>query len=386
MLEIDSALKRKSVFLLGPRQTGKSTFLKAIYPKALYVNLLRDKEYQSYMKDPGRLEETVAYFLENSQNRVVIIDEIQRIPQLLDEVHHLIEKHKDLRFILTGSSARKLKKNNVNLLGGRATRFHMYPLCFPELNFNFKKWQMRLQRGALPAIVDSKDFVSDLKDYVALYLREEIQAEGLSRSIKNFSRFLDFAALVNAEQVNYTSLGSDAQLSPSTVRDYFEILEDTLIGSVLPAFLMTTKRKAVTSGKFYLFDCGVVNSILGRTDVATSTPEYGKMLEQALYIEIKTYLDYKKVDKKIEYWRSTSQFEVDFLIFSNTNEIVAIEVKSSANPSKKDFKGLIALSEEFDLKRKLVVSGVDAPRKTEEGIEILPVEHFLRELWSGKYF
>lgn len=383
-LNLATALKRKSVFLLGPRQTGKSTYLRKTFPQALYINLLRSSEYQSYLKNPGRLQEVVRYFCEEGKSRLVIIDEVQKLPQLLDEVHDLIESDKALRFILTGSSARKLKGGSANLLGGRATKFQFYPLCFPELGSEApEKWLRHLSCGALPSVLDSTDPVADLKDYVGLYLREEIAAEGITRSIGNFSRFLDVAALVSGEQVNFTSLGSDVQLSPSTVRSYFEVLEDTLIGHTLPAFLQTKKRKAVSTVKFYFFDCGVVNSLLGRSQVAVGTPEYGKLLEQALFIEMKAYLDYNKIDKKLEYWRSTSQFEVDFLVYSDLKDIVAIEVKSGSNPSKKDYKGLLALEDDVKLKRKIVVCNTEQARKTEEGIEILPWATFLKKLWAG---
>jgi predicted AAA+ superfamily ATPase len=375
IINLKETLGRKSLFLLGPRQTGKSTYLKTAYPNALYINLLKNSEFKLYSKNPEKIQDVVKYFIENSDQRIVIIDEVQRLPDLLNEVHDLIEFDKSLRFILTGSSARKLKRGGANLLGGRASLYHMYPICYPELDSkDVKKWTQRFLIGALPSIINSKNPLSDLKDYVGLYLREEVLAEGLTRSIENFSRFLDFAALINAEQVNFTAIGSDAQISPSTVRDYFEILSDTLIGHTLPAFLSTKKRKAMSTGKFYLFDCGVVNSIIGRKDITQGTPEYGKMMEQAVFIELKTYLDYKKSDKKLEYWRSTSQFEVDFLVYSSLNDIVAIEVKGGANPSKKDFKGILALEEEFPLLRKLIVCNAELPQKIKKGIEIVSLQ------------
>lgn len=384
-LDLRQTLLRKSLFLLGPRQTGKSTYLRKSFPDALYINLLKSSEFQAYSKRPGKIQEVVRYFAQENKERVIIIDEVQRVPEILNEVHDLIESDKTLRFILTGSSARKLKSSGMNLLGGRASRYYFYPLCFSELGKEARNlWGQRISTGALPAIVTSTHPFDDLKDYVGLYLREEVAAEGLTRSIENFSRFLDFAALVNAEQVNFTSLGSDAQLSPSTVRSYFEILEDTLISHNLPAFLQTKKRKAMSTVKFYFFDCGVVNSLLGRTQVAIGTPEYGKMLEQAIFIELKAYLNYNRIDKRLEYWRSTSQFEVDFLVYSDLEDVVAIEVKSGANPSAKDFKGLKALEEEVPLKRKIVVCQAETPRKTKEGIEILPLVEFLEKLWAGK--
>ncbi len=385
IIDLRPTLKRKSLFLLGPRQTGKSTYLKSHFPKALYINLLKSSEFQTYSGNPGRLAEVVQYFTEHHQERIVIIDEIQKVPALLDEVHELIETHKSLRFILTGSSARKLKSSGANLLGGRASRFHLYPLCYPELGRgSFKKWLRRLSIGALPSVTDSESPFEDLQDYVGLYLREEIAAEGLTRSIENFSRFLDFAALCNGQQINFTSLGSDAQLAPSTVRSYFSILQDTLVGHLLPAFRETHKRKAMTTAKFYLFDDGVVNAILGRRAVAEGTPEYGQMLEQAIFIEIKAYLDYKRSEKRVEYWRSTSQFEIDFLVYGQTQNIVGIEVKAGANPTRKDFKGLLAFEEEFKLDRKIVVCRTPRPRKSAEGVEVISIKDFLEQLWDGK--
>lgn len=385
ILDLNVTLSRKSLFLLGPRQTGKSTFLRQNYPDALYVNLLKNSEFQLYSKEPEKLREAIRYYITHNPSRIIIIDEIQKLPELLDEVHDLIESDKSLRFILTGSSARKLKRKGANLLGGRASLYSFHPLCYAELGSDkYSEWQKRTDIGGLPAILNSPEPIEDLKDYVGLYLREKIAEEGLARSITDFSRFLDTAAFCNAEQVNYTAIGSDIQISPSTVRSYFEILEDTLIANTLPAFTETKKRKAVSTGKFYFFDCGVVNALLGRKNVALGTPEYGKILEQALYGEIKTYLDYKKIDRRIEYWRSTSQFEVDFLVYNDLKDILAIEVKAGNNPSKKDYKGLFALEEEFPLKRKIVVCNTSVSRMTAEGIEIMAVQEFLENLWSGK--
>jgi predicted AAA+ superfamily ATPase len=384
ILDFSKVLERKSLFLLGPRQTGKSTYLKARYPEALYINLLKSSEYQNYLKDPNFIYKNIKYFTETSSSRIVIIDEIQKIPHLLNDVHNLIEEDKSLRFILTGSSARKLKRGGANLLGGRASWIHFHPLCYPELSVNADElWLKSLTSGKLPPYIDSEKYFDDLQDYIGLYLREEILEEGLTRSIENFSRFLDFAAQMSGEQINYTAIGSDAQISPSLVRDYFEILSDTLIGHTLPAFLSTQKRKAMTSHKFYLFDNGVVNAFVGRRDVPKGTPEFGKSLELGIYSEILTYLNYKKSSKKLEYWRSTTKFEVDFLVYENTKEITAIEVKSTRTPSKKDFKGLLAFEEDFKLKKKIVVCLAESPQITAEGIEILPLFIFLQKLWAG---
>ncbi len=386
ILNLDEILKRKSLFLFGPRQTGKSTYLKNKYPEALYINLLRLKEYQQFQRNSSLLSEVVESYIE-SENTIglVIIDEIQKIPELLDEVHHLIEKNKTLRFILTGSSARKLKLKGVNLLGGRASWCQMHPLCFPEIEPHFADlWKKKLIIGGLPSIIDSIAPLEDLSDYIGLYLKEEISSEGLVRSIESFSRFLEFAAHTNAEQINFANLGSDANLPASTVRSYYTILTDTLIGFELPAFYQTKKRKALTSAKFYLFDCGVYNAIIGRTEIIKGTVEYGKVFEQALFLEIKAYLDYCQKNKKIEFWRSTSKFEIDFLVYDKLSEIIAIEAKASENPSEKDFKGFKAFEEDFKLLRKIVVCNAEKPRKTNTGIEIIPVKIFLKQLWSNK--
>lgn len=387
VLNITQILARKSLFLLGPRQTGKSTYLRTHFPEALYINLLKSSEYQNYLRDPSYLHKTVNYFVKNNMSRIVIVDEIQKIPSLLNDIHDLMEQNKSLRFILTGSSARKLKRGGANLLGGRASWIRFHPLCYPELGLNQDElWLNGLSSGKLPPIIDSPNYFDDLKDYVGLYLREEIQEEGLTRSLENFSRFLDIAALMNGEQINYTSIGSDAQISPTLVRDYFEILSDTLVGHLLPAFLATTKRKAMSTSKFYFFDNGVVNALTGRAFVPKGTPEFGKSLELAIYSEILAYINYRQCSKKVEYWRSISKFEVDFLVYDRVDEIVAIEVKSSAHPSKKDFKGLLALEEEYKLQKKIIVCQGEQPLLTEEGIEILPLSVFLKKLWQGDLF
>lgn len=387
ILNVTKTLERKSLFLLGPRQTGKSTYLRTHFPEALYINLLKSSEYQNYLKDPSYLHKIVSYFVKNNTSRLVIVDEIQKIPSLLNDIHDLIEQDKSLRFILTGSSARKLKRGGANLLGGRASWIYFHPLCYPELGPNQDElWLKGLSAGKLPPMIDSTNYFEDLKDYVGLYLREEIQEEGLTRSLENFSRFLDIAALMNGEQVNYTAIGSDAQISPTLVRDYFEILSDTLVGHLLPAFLATTKRKAMSTSKFYFFDNGIVNALTGRSFIPKGTPEFGKSFELAVYSEILAYLNYRQSSKKVEYWRSTSKFEVDFLVYDRVEEIVAIEVKSSMQPSKKDFKGLLALEEEHKLQKKIIVCQAEKPLLTEEGIEILPIFVFLKRLWQGDFF
>lgn len=391
ILDVSEILKRKSLFLFGPRQTGKSTFLRQQFPEALYINLLKNSEYQNILKTHDYLSNLILYYLSTSKKisklQIVIIDEVQKHPAILDDVHDLIEKHKNLRFILTGSSARKLKRNGANLLGGRASWIEFFPLCYSELGEDkIELWLSGLTKGKLPPFIQSEASYLELKDYIGLYLKEEIQAESLTRSIENFSRFLDIAGLSNTEQINYTSIASDAQISPKLAKDYFSILTDTLIGHLLHPFQTSLKRKSVSASKFYLFDCGVSAALTGRKEIAIGTPEYGKQLEQAVFLEIKTYLSYTRSEKKLEYWRSLSKFEIDFLVYENIKQIVAIEVKASSHPSPKDFKGFKAFEEEIPLFKKIIVCHASHPQITNDQIEILPIELFLKKLWSNELF
>lgn len=385
ILNIDKIIARKSLFLLGPRQSGKSTYLKTKYGEAFTVNLLKASEYLKFKNRPSLFAEEVEFQILKKNIKLIVVDEIQKIPELLDEVHRLIEDFKQVRFILTGSSARKLKKSGVNLLGGRASRIYFHPIVSAEYGFdNYEKNIVKnLNYGFLPSIMTSQDPWADLEDYVALYLKEEIHQEAIVRSLAGFSRFLNTVAITNAQQLNFTELGNDAQVPPRTVREYYQILEDTLVGSLLPAFQKTTTRKAITTAKFYLFDPGVANFLLGRKSVSPKTIEFGVLFEQAIYCEIKAYLDYHQMNDCLFYWRSTSQYEVDFLIRNKSDQWVAIEVKSSANPAPRDYKGIFALEEDLELKMKLVVCLADKPRITDKQIEILPLRIFLERLWGG---
>jgi uncharacterized protein len=240
--------------------------------------------------------------------------------------------------------------------------------------------------GGLPSVLTSTAPVDDLKDYIGLYLREEIQAEGAARSIENFSRFLDVAALCQCEQVNFSKIGSDAQVPARTVRDYFSILEDTLVGELLPAFAKTEKRKAMTSAKFYFFDVGVGNILARRVNPQVGSSEYGKALEHYIYTQLRARIDYDMPDAKLMYWRSTSQFEVDFVVETSDREYIAVEVKSGSHPNPRDWRGISALAEEIKLNRKIVISMGAERRMTEDDIEVLPAGEFLEDLWSGKVF
>jgi len=305
---------------------------------------------------------------------VVAIDEIQKLPELLDEVHRMIEDSR-VRFLMTGSSARRLRRGGVNLLGGRARSRNLHPFTRGELGSHFNL-DRALEFGLLPGIWFSDDPVDDLAAYAGDYLREEIAAEAAVRNVGAFSRFLDVAALSHGTMINFASLAGDAQVPATTVREYFQILEDTFLAHRVPALTESRKRKAVSTAKFYLFDIGLVRSLQGRRSLAPGTPEYGEAFESYLLQEIKAYCDYTRTPGPT-YWRSKSGFEVDF-VFAD----MAVEVKAKRNVSARDLRGLRALREEGLIRRYIVVSMETAPRVV-DGIEILPWTEFLDQLWDG---
>lgn len=387
VLELSSILDRKSVFLFGPRQTGKTTWLKTHFPNALYINLLSKKVFDDYLNRSNALESDIEIYLRNpDHSNIVIIDEIQKLPSLLDEVHNQIELNKKLRFILTGSSARKLKRTGANLLGGRASWRNLFPLVYPELKNELNsigQLERRILLGGLPAIFNSTKPFDDLQDYLQIYLNEEIKSEGLVRKYENFHRFLTVAALSNSKQINFTQIGNDAQTAPRTIHDYFQILEDTLIGFMLPAFTETLSRKAMTSAKFYFFDTGVSNAILGRQSLKMSTPEFGEIFEQFIVSEVRAFISYTGSKAEMFYWRSTSKIEVD-LIIKLKEEIYAIEIKSKNHPTTKDYSGLMAFKEDFPKAKTWVVTPEARHQIDHQKAEIFPVYQFLDLLWSGK--
>ncbi|MBI4412061.1 MAG: ATP-binding protein [Deltaproteobacteria bacterium] len=367
-------LEHKSVFLFGPRQTGKTTFLAKRYPKARTFNLLEADVFRDLSANPEYMRQRI-----RPLDRIVVIDEVQKLPALLDEVQLILDRDKNIRFILTGSSARKLKRGGVNLLAGRAWTCHMHPLVSVEVGPG--RLLHRINRGGLPPMLDSPLPHEELKAYVGTYLQEEIRAEGLTRSIENFSRFLTVAGLSNGQLVNFTKAGNDAQVPPRTVREYYQVLEDTLILHQLSPFQKTKKRKPVATSKYYFFDVGVANHLMNRREILPGSPEFGPTLEHLVFLEIKAYLDYERLDIPLTFWRSQTKLEVDFLV----GDGVAIEVKGTRQVSEADLKGLKTLAEERELKRKIVVGGEAAFRKTNDGIEIWPVEPFLEALWAGEF-
>lgn len=370
-LKLPALLQKKSYFLLGPRQTGKTFLIQQTLSNARVYDLLDHSVYLALSQNPGRMAEELT-----SKDRIVVIDEIQRLPELLNEVHRLIES-RGVRFLLTGSSARKLRRGGINLLGGRARTKHLHPLTYGELGAQFDLHRA-VERGLLPSIYFSDDPRADLQSYAGAYLQQEIVAEGATRNIPAFSRFLKVASFCNGTIVNFTNVANDAQVKRTTVYEYFEILKDTLLLYELPAWRKTRKRKPLASSKYYFFDVGVVSALQGRR-FRPGTPEFGEALETYLLHELTAYSDYVS-GEPLSYWRTTTGFEVDFIFGDHT----AVEVKAKANVSAQDLRSLRALAEEKQFERYLCVSLEPRARKV-DGISVLPIIEFLQALWNGDY-
>jgi predicted AAA+ superfamily ATPase len=378
VLKLKEKLNHKSQFLLGPRMTGKTSYIDNELQGMVSMNwnLLESKLRMRVLADPGLLKEEIE--ARDLHDCIVVIDEIQKAPQLLEEVHLLIEQ-RNIRFLLTGSSARKLRQGGVNLLGGRAGNITMHPFVFPEIAGTGFTLQRIFKSGLLPSPFCSDDPDQELSDYIGLYLNEEIQAEGVTRNLARFSRFLEIAAYSNTKILNFTNIASDVGVSRQTVTDWYQILVDTLIGYQLPSFIKGKKRKTYGMPKFYFFDVGVARA-LQNTPAPTSTQtEYGAFFEHYIFMELRAYLDYIQNKDTVSYWRTTSGFEVDFIL----GEKVAIETKTTKKADTRDYKGLKAFMEERICQRYILVCCEDRPRKLENGIEIMPWRYFLELLWNG---
>lgn len=370
-LDLPRLLEKKSHFLFGPRQTGKTSLIAHALPGVRLYDLLDTSLYLALSQNPGRIAQELT-----ADDRIVVIDEIQRLPELLNEVQRLIEQRR-MHFLLTGSSARKLRRGGVNLLGGRARTKSLHPLTSHELGKRFDVMRA-IARGTLPSVYFSDDPRADLQAYTGLYLQQEIMAEGLTRNVPAFSRFLRVAALCNSTIVNFTKVANDAQVARTTVYEYFEILKDTLVLYELPAWRKSRKRKPLSSSKNYFFDVGVVAELQGR-EFRLGTSEFGQAFETYVLHELVSYRDYTSGDP-LSYWRSTSGFEVDFLIGDHT----AIEVKAKENVSAQELKSLRALAEENAFRRYVCVCL--EPRVRRLGpVTIMPFGEFLSALWGGAF-
>ncbi|WP_192483396.1 MULTISPECIES: ATP-binding protein [Cysteiniphilum] len=373
--------QEQSAFLWGARQTGKSTYLKQAFPDSYKIDLLLSDVYERYKKYPGTLREVIAGLPKEQRSLPVIIDEVQKVPALLDEVHYLIESQQ-IAFILCGSSARKLKRGGANLLGGRAWRFECFPLTSAEIpEFDLLK---ALNHGLLPRIYDAEAIhvKRSLRAYVQEYLKEEIQAEGLVRNLSGFAKFLDAAAFCSGELLNYTKIAADCAVDQKTVKAYFQILYDTLIGYEIKPYNKKVTRDILSKTvKFYLFDTGVFNQLTGQYLTTLQGDRAGKIFEHFILMELIAFRGYNELDYPIEYWRTKTGLEVDFVI--NHAEI-AVEIKISKHVRSADIKGLKAFKDEHPNSKAYVVSLDQEVRALPSGILILPWQVFLQRLWNDE--
>lgn len=365
----------RSAFLWGPRQTGKSTLLRNRFPDSVYYDLLDTETMLSLAREPGRLRQELLAQEDVARKVPIIIDEVQKVPALLDEIHRMIERD-GFQFVLCGSSARKLRRSGVNLLGGRAWRFELHPLTFPEIA-DFDLLQA-LNRGLLPSVYPDDHYARTLRAYVRDYLKEEVFDEGLTRKVAAFSRFFEALSYCQGELVNYSAVARDCGVDSKTVREYFQILVDTLVGHLVPPFAKHGSRQTISRApKFYLFDVGVAGQVTRRYIERRSGPEFGRAFEHFVLMELIAFRSYRELDFDISFWRTKSGLEVDFVLDRGR---VAIEVKGRVRSG--ELKSIRAFADDHAPERSIVVCDERAARVA-DGIEILPWRQFLDELWDS---
>lgn len=370
--------KGQSAFLWGPRKTGKTTFLRAAFPDSLYYDLLKTDLFLEFVKRPFLLREQLLAISPDRLKEPVIIDEVQKVPQLLDEIHWLIE-NRGLRFILCGSSARKLKRGKANLLGGRAWRYEMHPLVSEEIaDLDLLR---ALNRGMIPLHYMQAEYHKSLQAYVHDYLKEEVFDEGLTRNIPAFSRFFDAMGYSHGELTNYVNIARDCGVDAKTVKEYYQILADTLLGTMIEPYKKRKDRNVILrAGKFYLFDVGVAGAITHRRIPREKGEQFGKAIEHFILMELLAHRAYKDLDYEVNFWRTKSGLEVDFILGQGE---VAVEVKGTSRVDSTDLRPLKTFLHEYRPARAFVVCNESAPR-VHEGIRILPWRNFLGMLWHGE--
>jgi len=369
--------QRQSAFLWGPRKTGKTTYLKAKFPHSLVYDFLQTDLFFEFSKKPYLLREQLLAKDDNVLKYPVILDEVQKIPKILDEVHWLIE-NRGFRFILCGSSARKLKRGKANLLGGRAWRYEMFPLVTPELeDFNLLKI---LNHGMIPAHYLQGGAKKALRAYTQDYLKEEVFAEGLARNIPAFSRFFDAMGYSHGELTNYSNIARECGVNSKTVKEYYQILIDTLLGTMVEPFKKRHNRQVISrAAKFYLFDVGVAGAITKRYLEEEKGELFGKAFEHFIFMELAAYNSYNELDYEINFWRTKSGLEVDFVLGGGE---VAIEVKGKTRIEKRDMQPLTAFVDEYSPRKAIVVCN-EREERVHGGIRIMPYKNFLYDLWGG---
>jgi len=369
---------RQSTFLWGPRKTGKTTFLRQNFPNSVSFDFLNTDLFFDVSKSPSVLRHRILGLKPTQLAQPIILDEVQKIPAVLDEVHYLIEE-KGLRFILCGSSARKLKRGHANLLGGRAWRYEMFPFVTVELpKFDLLK---ALNNGLIPSHYLQDDAGMSLMAYVQDYLKEEVASEGLVRNMPAFSRFFDAMSYSHGEMLNFANIAGDCAVDAKTVREYYQILVDTLLGRFVAPFKRSLDRGVITRAeKFYLFDVGVAGAVLKRRIHEPKGDVFGKAFEHFIFMELTAFREYASQDFEINYWRTKSGFEVDFILAKGE---VALEVKGTSRVDSADMRGLRSFVDQYKPKKAIIVCNERAQRLVGD-ITIMPWKDFCGQLWSKK--
>jgi len=369
---------RQSAFLWGATKTGKSTYLKKNFPDSLVFDFLKSDLFIEFSKNPSLLREQLLAQSEAVTGHPVILDEVQKVPQILDEVHWLIE-NKGFQFILCGSSARKLKRGQANLLGGRAWRYEMLPLTTVEIGG--VDLLRALNHGLIPAHYLQNNYKKSLRAYVRDYLKEEVFNEGLTRNIPAFSRFFDAMGYSHGELTNYSNIARECGVDSKTVKEYYQILVDTLLGTMVEPFKKRKNRQTISkASKFYLFDVGIAGVITHREIHEEKGELFGKAFEHFILMEMVAHSSYSELEYEIDFWRTKSGMEVDFILGKGE---VAVEIKGSSRVDNRDLKSLSAFIEEYSPRKGFVVCNEKAKR-VHGNVIVIPWRMFLDDLWEGK--
>ena len=380
---------KHSFFLFGPRQTGKTTLIQGVLSTGIpffSVNLLETEAYIKYSRDPALFHQEIQYWHKKHSKGVVFVDEIQKLPFLLDQIHSMIESYKGrLTFVMTGSSARKLKRAQANLLAGRAWSFNLFPLTCPEIGDIFQLQDV-LRYGTLPVIftMEGRDKVRTLKAYTETYLKEEILAESIVRNIPAFSRFLELAADQSGMSVNYNNFARETGVASKTIREYYQVLEDTLIAFALQPYLKSARKRLVSHPIYYMFDLGVLNALCRRleSEPVKGTDLYGRLFEHFILLETYRMIRYSEKDWPMYYWRTTQGAEVD-LVIETGRDLLGVEIKSRGQIRPSDLRGLFSFLGEHRGAKGICVTTADRPYEV-NGIECLPWQEFLHKLFYSK--
>jgi predicted AAA+ superfamily ATPase len=369
----------ESLFLFGPRGTGKSTLIRKSFPDAVFIDLLEPQVAWGFQSRPEQLRD---YLRQRPERKTVVLDEVQKVPDLLSVVHGLIEEKNGVRFVLTGSSARKLKKSGADLLAGRALWRTLHPFMACELGDQFHLGDA-LERGLLPVVVDAPHPLEILRSYVGMYIKEEVQSEGIVRHLGPFARFMQVFSLSHGGVLNASNLARECQVTRRVVESYIQILEDLLLSFTLPVFTKRAKRKVVSHPKVYLFDAGVFQSLRPRGPYDRPEEIAGQALEGLVAQHLRAWNAYSSEEHQLFYWRTAAGVEVDFVVYGPEG-VWALEVKNTDRARPQDIKGLRAFREDYPESRALFLYRGEEELTLDDGVRALPVTTFLRALRPGQ--